>query len=107
MNSTLPEFDLRTLHEPVLGAEALRAAYVAQQGTIEALVSENTALKVKIARLEKNSSTSSKPPSSDIVKPKAEQRQPGLRKRGGQPGHPGVKRVLPPRSPWTLGGTCL
>ena len=96
MNSTLPEFDLRTLHEPVLGAEALRAAYVAQQGTIEALVSENTALKVKIARLEKNSSTSSKPPSSDIVKPKAEQRQPGLRKRGGQPGHPGVKRVLPP-----------
>jgi len=55
------------------------------------------ALEIKIAQLEKNSSTSSKPPSSDIVKPPHEQRQRGKRRSGGQPGHPGVRRApLPP-----------
>ena len=42
---------------------------------IEFLEKENAQLKEKIARLEKNSSTSSKPPSSDIVKPPQAQRQ--------------------------------
>ena len=36
---------------------------------IKLLRAENAMLKDKIARLEKNSSNSSKPPSSDIVKP--------------------------------------
>lgn len=49
-------------------------------------------LKEQIARLEKNSSNSSKPPSSDITKPKEEQRQPGKRKIGGQLGHKGSWR---------------
>jgi len=46
-------------------------------------------LKEKIARLEKNSSNSSKPPSSDIVKPKKIVRKVSRkkRKRGGQYGH--------------------
>lgn len=57
-----------------------------------ALQEENARLKEKIARLEKNSQTSSKPPSSDITKPPGEQRQPGKRKRGGQPGHKGFWR---------------
>lgn len=53
-------------------------------------------LEEKIARLEKNSSTSSKPPSSDIVKPPHERRQRG-REPGGQKGHRGVKhKLLPP-----------
>jgi len=48
-----------------------------------------TELERKLAGLRKNSSNSSKPPSSDIVKPQ----NPGKgksakRKRGGQPGHP-------------------
>ena len=58
---------------------------------------ENGELKVKVAELAKDSSTSSKPPSSDIVKPPRERRQPGKRKRGGQRGHSGVTRtMLPP-----------
>ena len=51
-------------------------------------------LEEKVAALSKDSSTSSKPPSSDIVKPIQEQRQPGKRKAGGQPWHPGVKRQM-------------
>ena len=49
---------------------------------------ENYILKEKIAQLEKNSSNSSKPPSSDIVKPRKIPHRFG-RKRiiGGQPGH--------------------
>jgi len=60
-----------------------------QDKKITALEFENKNLKERIARLEKNSSNSSKPPSSDITKPKSEQRQPGKRKIGGQKGHEG------------------
>jgi transposase len=67
------------------------------------LKTENAAMQKRLAELEtqlaklgKNSSTSSKPPSSDIVKssktPKANPNQ--KRKKGGQPGHP--KHVRPP-----------
>lgn len=64
---------------------------------IKVLLVENRRLAERIAQLEKTSATSSKPPSSDIVKPKAEQKQRGKRKAGGQKGHPGWKReLLPP-----------
>lgn len=62
---------------------------------IESLVAENKTLKEtikaleeKIARLGKDSNNSSKPPSSDIVKPtKTVRKVRGKkRKRGGQPG---------------------
>ena len=54
------------------------------------LETENAALKAEIVRLKKNSSNSSKPPSSDIVKPpKPAGPQGGKRKIGGQPGHAG------------------
>jgi len=57
--------------------------------TVTILQEENKQLKEKVARLEKNSGNSSKPPSSDIVKP---DRQPNTkkrkkRKRGAQKGH--------------------
>ena len=48
----------------------------------------------RIVRLEKNSSNSSKLPSSDITKPKEEQRQSGRREIGGQRGHEGSWRML-------------
>jgi transposase len=52
------------------------------------LEKENRLLKEKINQLEKNSSNSSKPPSSDIVKPLKILRRLGKkRKRGGQRGH--------------------
>lgn len=63
-----------------------------QQERISALETENAQLKERIVRLEKNSSNSSKPPSSDITKPKGEQRQPGKRKIGAQKGHKGTWR---------------
>jgi hypothetical protein len=57
---------------------------------LEAVIDE---LKEKIACLEKNSSTSSKPPSSDVVKPSKEPAEDHYhkkvkRKKGGQCGHP-------------------
>jgi hypothetical protein len=49
---------------------------------------ENARLHSVIARLKKDSSTSSKPPSSDLVKPPKRPRKDGQnRQRGGQPGH--------------------
>jgi len=63
------------------------------------LLKENQDLKERIVKLEqevsvlkKNSSNSSKPPSSDITKPKSERRQSGKRKQGGQKGHRGKSR---------------
>jgi transposase len=44
-------------------------------------------LEAQIARMRKDSSNSSKPPSSDIVKPKATKSK-GKKKAGGQKGHP-------------------
>lgn len=53
-------------------------------------------LEAELAAARKNSSTSSKPPSSDMVKSPAARKQPGRRKRGGQPGHPRHERVAFP-----------
>ena len=53
-------------------------------------------LEAEIAALKKNSSNSSKPPSSDITnpapKPGKNRKQAGKRKRGAQPGHPRHER---------------
>lgn len=56
------------------------------------------ALEAEVARLRKNSSNSSKPPSSDIVKPPKPSVPSGGGKRriGGQPGHPRHERVAFP-----------
>lgn len=56
-------------------------------------------LELELAKAHKNSSTSSKPPSSDLTKPQPKQK-PGRRKKprpGGQPGHPKqLRQLLPP-----------
>lgn len=53
-------------------------------------------LQDEVAKGRKNSSTSSKPPSSDVVNPPPKRNKPGRpkkkRKRGGQPGHPRHQR---------------
>jgi transposase len=52
-------------------------------------------LEAELAKAKKNSATSSKPPSSDIVKPpnKQPKGKRGKRKRGAQPGHPRHERT--------------
>jgi transposase len=56
---------------------------------------EATRLREELAKAKKNSTTSSKPPSSDIVKPKPETASADGEKRsiGGQPGHPKHERA--------------
>jgi len=65
----------------------------------EQLVRENaeltervTKLTEKVAKLSRNSSNSSKPPSSDIVKPPKAKQADGPRRQGGQSGHKGFNR---------------
>jgi transposase len=63
---------------------------------IAKLLQKIAALEERIAQLERDSSTSSKPPSSDIVKPPREQRWKGTRNAGGQKGHKGVRHQMLP-----------
>ena len=58
------------------------------EGIIKKLLEDNAQLKERIAILEKHSGNSSKPPSSDIVKPpKDKDRRRKRRKIGAQKGH--------------------
>ena len=77
--------------------EELRALVAEQAARLEeqaARLEEQAAriaeLELALAKAKKDSSTSSKPPSSDLVKPKPKNKKPGRRKkprRGAQPGH--------------------
>ena len=65
-----------------------------QAEQIRLLTEENQRLRERIARLEKNSSNSSKPPSSDITNPQPPNTKKKKRKIGGQKGHPKYTRPL-------------
>ena len=65
-----------------------------QAEQIRLLTEENQKLRERIARLEKNSSNSSKPPSSDITNPQPPNAKKKKRKIGGQKGHPKHPRPL-------------
>jgi len=75
----------RELIRIILRMQAQLDELAARVGELE---QENEKLKAELARRRKNSSTSSKPPSSDIVKPKKPRGKHGKRKIGGQAGHP-------------------
>src|ERR1700677_4184506 len=63
------------------------------EAIVEALRAEVASLREQLATALKNSSTSSKPPSSDIVKPKLAQADDSVKRTiGGQPGHPKHER---------------
>ncbi len=63
--------------------------------TIESQQVKIRTLEIKIAKLTKNSSNSSKRPSSDdITKPKSNKKKKGNRRIGGQPGHQRHERPL-------------
>jgi transposase len=74
----------------------LSASVDAGQQQIALLLRNISELERKVARLSKNSTNSSKSPSSDITRPKHQQRQKGKRKIGAQPGHPRHDRAAIP-----------
>jgi hypothetical protein len=77
----------------------LRALVADLTARLEVQAARIAELELALAKANKDSSTSSKPPSSDIIKPQP-QKQPGRRKkpkRGGQPGHERqLREPLPP-----------
>ena len=98
---------LRAENEQLRGeSRQLRAENQQLRRQVAELTRENTELKAQVAQLtqqvktlteqvaqlSKNSSTSSKPPSSDIVKPPKPESPNGPRRQGGQPGHRGHTR---------------
>jgi len=66
------------------------------RATIASLNSQIEQLQEQIAKLKKTSRNSSKPPSSDIVKPPRPGPKEGGRKQGAQAGHPKHERALFP-----------
>ena len=64
------------------------------EAKVQLLMEENQKLRERIARLEKNSSNSSKPPSSDIINPQPQNNKKKKRKIGGQMGHPKYSRGI-------------
>jgi transposase len=81
---------------------AQRKELTGQRRTIEALCAEIEGLKAALAAALKTSATSSKPPSSDIVKHKRPVPSGTPRKIGAQPGHPLHERT--PFSPDEING---
>lgn len=79
-----------------LKIEQLTRENAALKDVIRQLREHITRLEERIARLEKNSNNSSKPPSSDIVKPKRKVSENARkkRKRGGQFGHRKLSRPM-------------
>lgn len=79
---------------PVLSAEAAENLTKYELfAMIQKLQEQVMQLQAEIATLRKNSSNSSKPPSSDIVKP-PKPKSSGSGKAGGQKGHPGFWRGI-------------
>ena len=66
----------------------LQAKLDAQEARLKTLEATVSRLQEQLAAAKKNSATSSKPPSSDIVKPKPSETPDGEKRSiGGQPGH--------------------
>jgi transposase len=74
------------------------------QRRVDGLEQRLASLEAELAKAKKNSANSSKPPSSDIVKPpRPAASKSGQRKRGAQPGHPRHER--PPFAPQEIDHT--
>ena len=80
--------------------EELREQVAKLTALVEKQAARIAELELALAKAKKDSSTSSKPPSSDLTKPKPKQKKPGRRakpRQGGQPGHQRhLRELLPP-----------
>jgi len=74
--------------------DALAVYAAGPEAVVDLVLGMDARLRTLEGRLSKNSSNSSKPPSSDIAKPKGRKRKKDKRKIGAQPGHP--KHERPP-----------
>ncbi len=85
------DLHIAKLTEAVAGKNVRISGQAKEIARLQAMVSE---LESKLAKANKNSSTSSKPPSSDIVKPGKTPKtsKEAKRKKGGQKGHPRHER---------------
>jgi transposase len=81
---------------PCASCERLQAQVDALTATVAQLQAALAQVQAQLAAARKDSSTSSKPPSSDIVKPPKTPTALDQRLRGGQPGHPKHERPLTP-----------
>jgi len=77
---------------PCANCQRLQAQVTALQARVDQLEALVTRLQETLAAARKDSATSSKPPSSDIVKPKPNQEDGHKRSIGGQLGHPKHER---------------
>jgi transposase len=77
-------------------AAALRRENQELRALVKRLQARNAQLESQLAKATKNSGNSSKPPSSDIVKPPKPGRSKSRRSIGGQPGHPRHERTAFP-----------
>jgi len=91
-----------TISQVILQMDLLRSQVFALEQTnaqlqrqVQQLRADNQKLQDQIARLQRNSSNSSKPPSSDIIRPPQKNPVRGKRPRkiGGQKGHPRQERI--------------
>ena len=79
--------------------DELRALIAEQSAQLEQQSARIKELELELAKAKKDSTTSSKPPSSDITKPKPKPKKSKRRKprKGGQPGHQQqLREPLPP-----------
>src|SRR4030081_204019 len=86
---------------PCANCERLQAQVDALTAIVAELQATLAQVQAQLAAARKDSSTSSKPPSSDIVKPPKPELPEGQERRriGGQPGHPKHERdAFPPES---------
>ena len=86
---------LKFYTEKQMRARIQAAVDAAVAAAVAPLLARIAELEQEIARLKRNSSNSSKPPSSDIVKPPkvTVTRKQGKRHKGAQPGHPRHERA--------------
>src|SRR4051794_11344284 len=92
-----------TARKTCRNCQRLQVLLDAQEARLKALEATVARLQEQLAAARKDSSTSSKPPSSDIVKPKPPETPDGQRRSiGGQPGHD--KRAREPFPPEQITG---